>query len=51
MGEHDERQAIRLAIAEQEPFEELAQGWRERGTELGIGIGIGAGFLTIGTST
>jgi adenylate cyclase len=46
--EEHELQAIRLAIAEQERFEELAQGWRKRGTELGLGIGIEAGYATIG---
>lgn len=46
--EDHELQAIRLAIAEQERFEELAQGWRKRGTELGLGIGIEAGYATIG---
>ena len=43
-----ELQAVRLAIAEQERFEELAQWWRKRGTELGLGIGIEAGYATIG---
>ena len=46
--EDHELQAIRLAIAAQERFEELAQGWRKRGTELGLGIGIEAGYATIG---
>jgi adenylate cyclase len=40
--------AIRLALAAQERFEELARGWRKRGTELGLGIGIEAGYATVG---
>ena len=43
-----ELQAIRLAIAAQERFEELARAWRKRGTELGLGIGIEAGYATLG---
>ena len=33
-----------------ERFEELARAWRKRGTELGLGIGIGieAGYATVG---
>ena len=40
--------AIRLALAAQEQFEELARAWRKRGTELGLGIGIEAGYATVG---
>ena len=40
--------AIRLALAAQERFEELARGWRKRGTEMGLGIGIEAGYATLG---
>jgi class 3 adenylate cyclase/putative methionine-R-sulfoxide reductase with GAF domain len=43
-----ELQAIRLALAAQERFAELAQEWRKRGTELGLGIGIEAGYATAG---
>ena len=43
-----ELQAIRLALAAQERFEELALLWRKRGTELGLGIGIEAGYATLG---
>jgi class 3 adenylate cyclase len=46
--EDHELQAIRLALAAQERFAELAQGWRKRGTELGLGIGIEAGYATLG---
>jgi adenylate cyclase len=46
--EDHELQAIRLALAAQERFAQLAQVWRRRGTELGLGIGIEAGFATLG---
>jgi class 3 adenylate cyclase len=46
--EAHELQAIRLALAAQERFAELAAVWRKRGTELGLGIGIGAGYATLG---
>jgi len=37
-----------FALAAQERFAELAQGWRKRGTDLGLGIGIEAGYATLG---
>ena len=37
-----------MALAAQERFAELAAAWRKRGTELGLGIGIGAGYATLG---
>ena len=40
--------AIRLALAAQERFAELSSAWRKRGTELGLGIGIEAGYATRG---
>src|SRR4029450_1977101 len=43
-----ELQAVRLALAAQERFEELALVWRKRGTELALGIGIEAGYATLG---
>ena len=46
--EDHELQAIRLALAAQERFAQLAQRWRKRGTELGLGIGIEAGHATLG---
>jgi adenylate cyclase len=46
--EHHELQAIALALAAQERFAELEQVWRKRGTELGLGIGIEAGYATLG---
>lgn len=46
--ENHELAAIRLALAAQERFEVLARAWRKRGTELGLGIGIEAGYATMG---
>ncbi len=43
-----EMQAIRMALALQERFGEIAALWRKRGTELGLGIGIAAGYATLG---
>jgi adenylate cyclase len=43
-----ELQAIRFGLAAQEHFGELAQGWRRRGIDLGLGIGIEAGYATLG---
>jgi class 3 adenylate cyclase len=43
-----ELQAIRLALAAQERFGELARVWQKRGTELALGIGIEAGHATLG---
>ena len=43
-----ELQAVRLALAAQERFARLAEIWRKRGTQLGLGIGIEAGYATIG---
>jgi class 3 adenylate cyclase len=40
--------AVRFALAVQERFMELAQRWRRRGTMLGLGIGIEAGYATLG---
>jgi class 3 adenylate cyclase len=46
--ENHELQAIRLALAAQERIGELAQSWRKRGIQLGLGIGIEAGYATLG---
>jgi class 3 adenylate cyclase/putative methionine-R-sulfoxide reductase with GAF domain len=43
-----ELQAVRLALAAQEQFDPLAEAWRKRGTQLGLGIGIEAGYATLG---
>jgi class 3 adenylate cyclase len=46
--EEHELQAVRLALAAQERFAELAQVWSKRGTDLALGIGIEAGYATLG---
>jgi adenylate cyclase len=47
VGDH-ELEAIRLAVAAQERFAKLAEIWRKVGTELGLGVGIEAGYATLG---
>jgi len=47
VGDH-ELQAVRLALAAQARFAELAVGWRKRGIDLALGIGIEAGYATLG---
>ena len=46
--EDHELQAVRLAVAAQGRFERLAEAWRKRGTQLGLGVGIEAGYATLG---
>jgi class 3 adenylate cyclase len=46
--EDHELEAIRLAVAAQERFAKLAEIWRKVGTELGLGVGIEAGYATLG---
>jgi adenylate cyclase len=46
--EHPELLAVRLALAAQDRFGELAEVWRKRGTELGLGVGIESGYATLG---
>jgi class 3 adenylate cyclase len=46
--EHPELRAVRLALAAQERFGNLAEVWRKRGTELGLGVGIESGYATLG---
>ena len=43
-----ELKAVGLALAAQAHFDALAQTWRKRGIELGLGIGIAAGYSTLG---
>jgi class 3 adenylate cyclase len=43
-----ELQAIRLALATQTRFAGLAAGWRKRGIDLALGVGIEAGYATLG---
>ena len=41
-------EAARMALAMQLAFGPLADGWRKRGVELGLGIGIATGYATLG---
>jgi class 3 adenylate cyclase/putative methionine-R-sulfoxide reductase with GAF domain len=43
-----ELQAARLAVRMRERIGELADGWRKRGYELGLGAGIAVGHATLG---
>jgi class 3 adenylate cyclase len=47
-NDEHELQAIRLALAAQERLAELGVDWRKRGTDLGLGIGVSAGYATLG---
>jgi class 3 adenylate cyclase len=47
IDEH-ELKAIRFALAAQEKFAVLAQSWKRRGIQLGLGIGVEAGYATLG---
>jgi class 3 adenylate cyclase len=47
VDEHELR-AVRLALATQARFAELASAWRKRGIDLALGIGIEAGYATLG---
>jgi adenylate cyclase len=40
--------AVRMALQMQSEVTRLATGWRKRGYELQLGIGIATGFATIG---
>ena len=40
--------AVRMALAMQERVAELIVGWRKRGHDLALGIGIAVGFATMG---
>jgi len=46
--EEPELQAAKLALAMRERVGELAEGWRKRGYELGLGAGIAVGYATLG---
>jgi class 3 adenylate cyclase/putative methionine-R-sulfoxide reductase with GAF domain len=43
-----ETEAVRMAVALRERFADLASLWQKRGIELGLGIGIAAGYATLG---
>ncbi|HET7280579.1 MAG TPA: response regulator [Dermatophilaceae bacterium] len=40
--------AVRMAVAMRGRVEELAEGWRRRGHDLGFGVGIAQGYATLG---
>jgi class 3 adenylate cyclase/putative methionine-R-sulfoxide reductase with GAF domain len=46
--ERHELQAVRLALHARQRFSDMAAAWRKRGINLGIGIGIAAGYATLG---
>jgi len=46
--EQHELKAITFALAAPGCFEELAAAWRKRGIDLALGIGIAAGYATLG---
>lgn len=46
--EDHELAAVRTAVALGERFGTLAEGWRKRGHDLGLGIGIATGYATLG---
>jgi class 3 adenylate cyclase len=46
--EDHELAAVRAAVALRERFSTLAEGWRKRGYDLGLGIGIATGYATLG---
>jgi class 3 adenylate cyclase len=43
-----ELQAVRLALGAQERLADLGEVWRKRGIELALGVGIEAGYATLG---
>jgi class 3 adenylate cyclase len=40
--------AVRMAVAMRDLIARLAEGWRRRGWDLGVGVGIAQGYATIG---
>jgi class 3 adenylate cyclase len=40
--------AVRSAMEIRDRFEQMAAGWRKRGYELGLGMGVAVGFATLG---
>jgi adenylate cyclase len=40
--------AVRMAVAMRSRVEELAEGWKRRGHDLGFGVGIAQGYATLG---
>ena len=46
--ERHELQAVRMACAMRENFEQMARAWQKRGYDLGFGVGIATGYATLG---
>lgn len=46
--ENPAERAIHMAIAMRDRVRELARGWRKRGHDLALGVGIAQGYATIG---
>jgi len=46
--ERHELQAVRMACAMRERFDQMARAWQKRGYELGFGVGIATGYATLG---
>jgi class 3 adenylate cyclase len=46
--EDHELESIRMALGLQERFRDLAKTWHNRGSDIGLGIGIAAGYATLG---
>lgn len=40
--------AVQMAVAMRTRFEELGEGWRKRGYDIGFGVGIATGYATLG---
>jgi len=40
--------AVRMAVDMQQSFRQIEAGWKKRGYELGMGIGIAQGYATLG---
>ena len=43
-----ELQAVRMACAMRERFDQMARVWQKRGYDLGFGVGIATGYATLG---
>jgi class 3 adenylate cyclase len=46
--ERHELQAVRMACAMRDRFDDMARPWQKRGYELGFGVGVATGYATLG---
>ena len=46
--EDHELESIRMGLGLQARFRELAKTWQKRGSDIGLGVGIAAGYATLG---